>query len=112
MFIFFVQASQAGGLSGAPLFDRSTRILARLYLLTEGRLPIIGVGGIGNAQQAWDKIAAGATAVQIYSALVYQGLSLVPRIARELDAMAQAHGVDRISDLTGRDAERWAAQPA
>ncbi|MBV0891946.1 quinone-dependent dihydroorotate dehydrogenase [Paracoccus sp. Z118] len=107
------QAAQAGGLSGAPLFDRSTRILARLYLLTEGRLPIIGVGGIGSAQQAWDKIAAGATAVQLYSALVYQGLSLIPRIARELDAMAQASGLARIADLTGREAERWAAtQPA
>ncbi|WP_299358162.1 quinone-dependent dihydroorotate dehydrogenase [uncultured Paracoccus sp.] len=103
------QADQAGGLSGAPLFDRSTRVLARLYRQTQGRLPIIGVGGIGSAQQAWDKIAAGATAVQVYSALVYEGLSLVPRIAAGLDEMAQQAGLGHLSDLTGRDADRWSA---
>ncbi|WP_136650714.1 quinone-dependent dihydroorotate dehydrogenase [Paracoccus aeridis] len=105
-------ATETGGLSGAPLFDRSTRVLARLHLLTRGRLPIIGVGGIGSPQQAWDKIAAGATAVQIYSALIYQGLSLAPRIARELDRMAEDAGLAHLSDLAGRDAERWAAMPA
>ena len=105
-------ARETGGLSGAPLFDRSTRVLARLHLLTRGRLPIIGVGGIGSPQQAWDKIAAGATAVQIYSALIYQGLSLAPRIARELDRMAEDAGLAHLSDLAGRDAERWAAMPA
>ena len=95
-------ATETGGLSGAPLFDRSTRVLARLHLLTRGRLPIIGVGGIGSPQQAWDKIAAGATAVQIYSALIYQGLSLAPRIARELDRMAEDAGLVLV--LPGPDA--------
>lgn len=103
------QANQTGGLSGAPLFDLSTRVLARIYLQTQGRVPIIGVGGIASAQQAWDKMAAGATAVQVYSALIYQGLSLVPRIAAGLDALAQSARLARLSDLTGRDAERWAA---
>ncbi|WP_112872701.1 quinone-dependent dihydroorotate dehydrogenase [Paracoccus endophyticus] len=101
-------AAQAGGLSGAPLFDLSTRQLARLYRLTQGRLPIIGVGGIGSAQQAWDKIAAGASAIQVYSALIYQGFSLADRIARALDARLAEHGIGHLSHLTGRDAERWA----
>ena len=106
------QSGETGGLSGAPLFDRSTRVLAKLHLLTRGRLPIIGVGGVGSAQQAWDKIAAGASAVQVYSALIYQGLSLGHRIARDMDRMAEAQGLARLSDLTGRDADRWAATPA
>ena len=83
-------AAEAGGLSGTPLFPRSTRILARLYRLTEGRLPIIGVGGIGSADDAWAKIAAGASAVQIYSALIYHGFSVADQIARDLDARLEA----------------------
>ena len=83
-------AAEAGGLSGTPLFARSTRILARLYRLTEGRLPIIGVGGISSADDAWAKIAAGASAVQIYSALIYHGFSLADQIARDLDARLEA----------------------
>ena len=61
---------QAGGLSGAPLFQRSTRVLARLSQLTGGNLPLIGVGGIGSAEDAYAKICAGASAVQLYTALV------------------------------------------
>ncbi len=101
------QQRETGGLSGAPLFDMSTRVLARLYQLTGGRIPIIGVGGISSAQQAWDKIAAGASAVQVYSALVYQGLSMVPQIARELDRRAEEAGLDNLSQLTGQEAKRW-----
>lgn len=99
-------ASEAGGLSGAPLFDRSTRILARLYRTLDGRLPIIGVGGIGSVDQAWAKLQAGATAIQLYSALIYQGFSLAERITRRLDARLAASGMT-LADLTGSDAERW-----
>ena len=75
-------AGQAGGLSGAPLFERSTRVLARLSGLTA--LPIIGVGGVSSAAQAFGKIRAGATAVQLYTALAYGGLSLAAEIARDM----------------------------
>lgn len=100
------QAAQAGGLSGAPLFDRSTRVVARLYRLLEGRLPIIGVGGIGSVDQAWAKIEAGAAAIQLYTGLVYQGFSLAERIARGLEARLMAAGTT-LADLTGSDASRW-----
>ena len=66
-------AKETGGLSGAPLFELSTRQLARFYLLTKGKIPLVGVGGISNAEQAWRKICAGASLLQLYSALVFQG---------------------------------------
>lgn len=98
--------SETGGLSGAPLFRRSTAILARLYRETGGEIPLIGTGGIGSAQQAWDKLRAGASAIQLYSALIYQGFSLAPRIAEELDTRLAR---DRISlpELTGSGAGDW-----
>ena len=99
--------TETGGLSGAPLFEKSTRTLARLSHLTQGRLPLIGVGGIGTPEQAWEKIRAGATAVQIYTAMVYEGLSLIPRIAHGLDALAARNGFARISDAIGTGRDRW-----
>ncbi len=95
---------EAGGLSGAPLFERSTLVLARLSLLTEGRMPLVGVGGIGSAAEAYAKIRAGATALQIYSALVYEGLSLVPRILRDLDALLARDGFASVAEAVGCDA--------
>ena len=100
-------ASETGGLSGAPLFEKSTRTLARLSHLTAGKLPLIGVGGIATPEQAWEKIRAGATAVQIYTAMVYEGLSLIPRIAKGLDALAAQHGFANITDATGTGRDRW-----
>ena len=67
--------TQAGGLSGAPLFEKSTRILAQVSQLTQGRIPLIGVGGVGNAEQAYAKIRAGASAVQLYTAMVFGHVS-------------------------------------
>ncbi|HBD89876.1 MAG: dihydroorotate dehydrogenase (quinone) [Rhodobacteraceae bacterium GWE1_64_9] len=99
--------AEAGGLSGAPVFERSTRVLARLSQLTQGRLPLIGVGGISSAEQAWAKILAGASAVQIYTALVYEGLSLAARVARGLDQIAGSEGFARVSDATGTGRDRW-----
>ena len=96
-----------GGLSGAPLFDRSTRVLARLSALTRGRLPIVGVGGVGSAEQAYAKIRAGASAVQLYTAMVYEGLSLIPRIARGLDALLARDGFSSVAEAAGTDRDRW-----
>lgn len=101
------QKSQAGGLSGAPLFARATAVLARLYRDTGGEIPLIGVGGIGSAQQAWDKLRAGASAIQIYSALIYQGFSLAARIAEELDARLEREKMT-LPELTGSGATDWA----
>jgi dihydroorotate dehydrogenase len=95
---------EAGGLSGAPLFADSTAILATLYRLTEGRIPIIGVGGISSGADAYAKIRAGATLVQLYTALVYQGPALVARIKRELLACLRADGFKTISEAVGSGA--------
>ena len=98
-------AGEAGGLSGAPLFDRSTRVLARLAGLTT--IPLIGVGGIASAEDAYAKIRAGASAVQLYTALVYRGFSLVGEIARGLDALLARDGFAHISDAVGTGRENW-----
>ncbi len=100
-------AAEAGGLSGAPLFERSTRILARLSQLTAGRVPLVGVGGIGSAEDAYAKIRAGASAVQLYTAMVYAGLSLVPPIARGLDALLERDGFASVAGAVGTDRGPW-----
>ena len=97
--------SEAGGLSGAPLFDKSTRVLAKLSKATD--IPLIGVGGVGSAEQAYAKIQAGASAVQLYSALVYKGLSLVTDIAKGLDALLARDGYAHISEAIGTKREDW-----
>jgi dihydroorotate dehydrogenase len=102
-----VHAGETGGLSGQPLFEKSTRVLAHLSHATQGRLPLIGVGGIDSAETALTKIKAGASAVQLYSALVYDGMSLAARIARGLDAALQAQGIARVAQAVGVDRERW-----
>ncbi|MEQ8601700.1 MAG: quinone-dependent dihydroorotate dehydrogenase [Marivibrio sp.] len=81
------KAQETGGLSGRPLFRRSTEALARMAALTDGAVPMIGVGGVGSAGDARAKLAAGATLVQLYSALVFEGPQLIPRI---LDGLARA----------------------
>ncbi len=75
-----VAACGDGGLSGRPLKDRSTRMIAELYELTRGRIPLIGVGGIFTAEDAWEKITAGASLLQLYTGFIYQG----PRIAHQI----------------------------
>ena len=98
---------EAGGLSGAPLFEKSTRVLAQLSQLTKGRLPLIGVGGISSPEQAYEKIRAGASAVQVYSAMVYQGISLIPHIATGLDALLALDGFANIADAIGTGRDAW-----
>jgi dihydroorotate dehydrogenase len=102
-------AHEPGGLSGAPLFELSTRQLARLYLLTQGRIPLIGVGGIGDAETAWAKILAGATLLQLYSALIYRGPGLVAEILEGLSTRLRREG-STLAKACGRDATAIAHQ--
>lgn len=98
---------EKGGLSGAPLFEKSTRVLAQLSKLTDGKLPLIGVGGISTAEQAYAKIRAGATAVQFYTAMVYQGLSLATRLAQGLDQLLARDGHAHVSTAIGTRRHDW-----
>jgi dihydroorotate dehydrogenase len=99
--------AEAGGLSGAPLFEKSTRVLATLSKLTDGKLPLVGVGGISTADQAYAKIRAGASAVQLYTAMVYGGLSLAADIARGLDKLLARDGFSSVADAVGIDRNVW-----
>ena len=100
-------AREQGGLSGQPLFETSTRVLAKLSALTQGHLPLVGVGGVANAEDAYAKITAGAAAVQIYTALVYRGLSLVDEITRGLDALLARDGYAHVSQAVGTRRGDW-----
>jgi len=101
---------EAGGVSGRPLFHRSTVLLARVYQLTGGRVPLIGIGGIDSGAAAIAKLEAGATLLQLYTGLVYEGPGLLARIKRELVAHLEREKLARIGDATGRRAEEWAAK--
>jgi dihydroorotate dehydrogenase len=97
-------AAEAGGLSGRPLFRRSTETLRALRRLTQGRLQLIGVGGVEDAETAYAKIRAGADAVQLYTGLVYGGVSLGARIARGLDGLLARDGFATVAEAVGVDA--------
>ena len=98
---------EAGGLSGAPLFEKSTRVLAQLSQMLDGKTQLVGVGGISSAEQAYAKICAGASAVQLYTALVYDGLSLAGDIARGLDDLLARDGFDNVSQAVGSKRGDW-----
>lgn len=98
---------EQGGLSGQPLFNRSTQVLARLHDLTGGALPLIGVGGVASAEAAYAKIKAGASAVQLYTGLVFGGLSLVQEIVEGLDALLERDGFGSVADAVGTDVKNW-----
>jgi dihydroorotate dehydrogenase len=95
-------AMEAGGLSGKPLMALSTQVLADFYKLTQGRIPLIGCGGISSGADAYAKIRAGASLVQLYTALVYKGPSIVPRIAHELVALLRRDGFKSVKDAVGK----------
>lgn len=94
---------ETGGLSGKPLMALSTERLSALYRLLDGRLPLIGVGGVGSGADAYAKIRAGASLVQLYSAMVYHGPELVMRIKAELAALLKADGFSHVRDAVGVD---------
>lgn len=98
-------SGEKGGLSGQPLFEISTRILAQLSGMTQ--LPLVGVGGIASADQAYAKIRAGATALQLYTGLVYGGLDLIPSILNELDAYLIRDGYQTLAEAVGTDRARY-----
>lgn len=92
---------EGGGLSGAPLFEASTKVLSEFHAASNGRIDLIGVGGISNGAQAYAKIRAGAKAVQLYSALVFKGPQLVTEINRDLQARVKADGFANIAEAVG-----------
>lgn len=96
--------AQAGGLSGRPLTQKSTDIIRKFYGLTGGKLPIIGAGGVSCAQDAYEKIKAGASLVQLYSALVFQGPALVSNILKELPLLLEKDDLSHISKAVGQSA--------
>ena len=104
-------AREAGGLSGRPLFEPSTRMLARTFLRCAGAFPLIGCGGVDDAGSALAKIEAGATLVQLYTGLVYRGPSLIDEILDGLSRAVAARGVGGVGDLVGTRARDWALAP-
>ena len=92
---------ESGGLSGAPLFRKSNLMVKNFYEFTKGRIPIIGVGGIFSAADAYQKIKCGASLVQIYSACIYHGFGLVEKIKTELSEMVKKDGFTNVSQAVG-----------
>ena len=95
------KSAESGGLSGKPLFEKSNEVLRNFYRLTDGKIPLIGVGGISSAQDAYTKIKNGASLVQIYSAFIYQGFALVEDIKKQLSANLKKDGFKNISEAIG-----------
>ncbi len=95
--------NETGGLSGAPLFEPSTQVLRRVYKLTSGNIPLVGVGGIRSGSDAYTKIRSGASLIQLYTALVFEGPIIVNRIKRELADLLSRDGFASVSDAVGVD---------
>jgi len=104
------RARESGGLSGRPLFRLSTRMVAETYVRVEGAFPLVGVGGIDSGGAALTKIRAGASLIQVYSALVYKGLGLVEDIKNDLAATLLRTGRDSLSEIVGADAAAITAE--
>ncbi|XP_037102492.1 dihydroorotate dehydrogenase (quinone), mitochondrial isoform X1 [Syngnathus acus] len=97
------QKSETGGLSGQPLKDMSTNVVREMYRLTKGKVTIVGIGGVASGQDAMDKIRAGASLVQLYTALTYQGPPVVTKIKRELEQLLKEQGFSSVSEAVGAD---------
>ena len=105
------QAQQAGGLSGRPLFRRSTVMLARVFEATGGKIPLIGIGGIDSGETALAKIEAGATLLQLYTGLIYEGPGLISEIKSHLAREVRRNPQSSLAAVRGRKAAHWAGQP-
>jgi dihydroorotate dehydrogenase len=101
-------AAETGGLSGQPLFERSTRMLARVYQITKGDIPLIGVGGVNSGETALAKLQAGATLIELYTGLIYEGPSLITRIKRALIRHCEENAYSSITQTIGTKADEWA----
>lgn len=96
---------EAGGISGRPLSDRSTEIIRFIYQQTQGEIPIIGVGGVFSPEDAWEKITAGASLVQVYTGWIYEGPLMVNRILVGLLQKLEENGLTSISEAVGLQAK-------
>lgn len=96
-------ADQKGGLSGKPVFEKSNKVLRNFYKLTEGKIPLIGVGGIETAEDAYAKLRSGASLIQLYSGMIYQGPMIAKDILEGLDRLLERDGYDHVQDVTGAD---------
>jgi dihydroorotate dehydrogenase len=105
-----VRAKESGGLSGRPVFRLSTRMVAETYVRAEGAFPLIGVGGIDSGGAALTKIRAGASLIQLYSALIYKGLGLVDDIKNDLSSTLLRTGRDSLAEIVGADAATITAE--
>ncbi|KAG0721745.1 Dihydroorotate dehydrogenase (quinone), mitochondrial [Chionoecetes opilio] len=97
------EREEVGGLSGQPLKDLSTRVIKEMYRLTKGQVPIIGVGGVASGRDAYEKIRAGASLVQLYTGLVYHGPPLVTKITDELEVLLRHDGFKSVGEAVGAD---------
>jgi dihydroorotate dehydrogenase len=104
------RARESGGLSGRPLFRLSTRMVAETYVRAEGAFPLVGAGGIDSGGAALTKIRAGASLIQLYSALIYKGLGLVDDIKNDLAATLLRTGRDSLAEIVGADAATITAE--
>ncbi len=104
---FHPLSGEAGGLSGAPVKRRSTQVVARAFRRAAGRLPIVGVGGIFTGADAWEKIRAGASLVQLYTGFIYGGPGTVKAVLDGLEQAMAAAGITRLADAIGADAATW-----
>ncbi|KAK3772990.1 hypothetical protein RRG08_036324 [Elysia crispata] len=97
--------TEVGGLSGAPLTAKSLETIRDMYALTKGEMPIVGVGGVSTGQEAYNKIKAGASLIQMYTALVYHGPPVIGKIKREMDELLRHDGFSHISEAVGIEAQ-------
>lgn len=95
-------SKEIGGLSGAPLTQKSTLMIAKMYKLTNGKLPIVGVGGVFNGQDAFDKVLAGASCIQLYTSFIYHGPFVVNSVKRELNELLEQNNFSSISEAVGK----------
>ncbi len=103
-------ASEMGGLSGTPLFERSTIMLARFREAIPQSIPLIGIGGVSNAETAWSKIEAGASLVQLYSCMIYEGPEIASNICKGLIEKLRDENIDSLDEIRGRKTLEWAAK--
>lgn len=99
-------AAEAGGLSGPCLFGPSTRLLSKFYEMTEGKVPLIGCGGVSTGEEAYQKLRAGASLVQIYTALVFEGPLVVQKIKKELAHLIRRDGYKSVAEVVGIDCKK------
>ena len=104
IFLSDINKNEAGGLSGQPLKDISTNLIKKCYKETKGKIKIIGVGGVDSGQSAFEKIIAGADAVQLYTGMVYKGPGIVKEIKKELISILKKENLKNVSEAVGINA--------